>query len=329
MSKPKVVPVARAMLRPVMEAAGYPETDRAGPGLEWSKRVDPFGLSIGLASGPWNELTGGRLTVRFEVAALPLWGISFAEHLAPSGQQEWRAVARAVFDRALGVGGAGGELDAELIDIRRSMLEIELDGLAAGYLDAFGWPWFVEQDLVAWFDLITRYFADVESAVLAGAPSRLDEGDWGRRDVVDMPPPIVIAAREDIAEQLWLHGEEELAVRMLDTDDATWQRVMQVAVNPSQLRGRSSATVDFALTHAAVEVLTGGSRALARRRRRPAREVAGLWQQVGGERDRRPVHGPLSVPGDVIVDLMARSPAEADSDNGLHQRYASAVEHDR
>ncbi len=149
MSKPKVVPMARAMLRPVMEAAGYPKADRAGPGLEWSKRVDPFGLSFGLASGPWNELTGGRLTVRFDVVELPLWGISFAEHLAPSGQQEWRAVASAVFDRALGVGGAGGELDAELIDIRRSMLEIELDGLAAGYLDAFGWPWFVEQDLVA------------------------------------------------------------------------------------------------------------------------------------------------------------------------------------
>lgn len=115
------------------------------------------------------------------------------------------------------------------------------------------------------FDLITRYFADVESAVLAGAPSRLDEGDWRRRDVVDMPPPMVIAAREDIAEQLWLHGEEELSVRMLDTDDATWQRVMQVAVNPSQLRGRSSATVDFALTR------TGPSVGPARRTRGVAR----------------------------------------------------------
>ncbi|SNR59458.1 hypothetical protein [Blastococcus mobilis] len=329
MSKPKVVPMARTMLRPVMEASGYPKADRAGPGLEWSKRVGPFGLSLGLASGPWNELTGGRLTVGFEVVELPLWWVSFAEHLAPSEQQEWRAVAGAVFDRALGVGGAGGELDAELIDIRRSMLEIELEGLAAGYLDAFGWPWFVEQDLVAWFDLITRYFADVESALLAGARSRLDEGGWGRRDVVDMPPPMVVAAREDIAEQLWLHGEEELAVRMLDTDDATWQRVMQVAVDPAQLRGRSSATVDFALTHAAVEVLTGGSRALARRRRRPSREVAGLWQQVGAARDRRPARGPLSVPGDVLVDLMTRSPAEADSDNGLHQKDASVDEHDR
>jgi hypothetical protein len=328
MSKPKVVPMARAMLRPVMEASGYPKADRAGPGLEWSKRVDPFGLSFGLASGPWNELTGGRLTVRFEVIELPLWWISFAEHLAPSGQQEWRAVARAVFDRALGFGGAGGELDAELIDIRRSMLEIELDGLAAGYLDAFGWPWFVEQDLVAWFDLITRHFADVESAVLAGARSRLDEDGWGRGDAVDMPPPMVIAAREDIAEQLWLHGEEDLAVRMLDTDDATWQHVMQVAVNPAQLRGRSSATVDFALTHAAVEVLTGGSRALARSRRRPAREVAGLWQQVGEERDRRPVRGPLSVPGDVVVDLVTGSAAERLSGRGTDEQGLSE-NHDR
>lgn len=187
----------------------------------------------------------------------------------------------AVFDRALGVAGAEGELEAELIDIRRGMLETELDGLAAGYLDAFGWPWFVEQDLVEWLDLITRHFAGVESAVLAAARSRLDEGGWGPGGAADTPPPMVVAAREDIAEQLWLHGEEELAVRMLHTDDATWQRVMQVAIDPAQLRGRSSATVDFALAHAAVEVLTGGPRPLARSRRRPAREVAGLWQQVG------------------------------------------------
>ena len=320
--------MARAMLRPVMAAAGYRKADRAGPGLEWSKHVDRFGLSFGLASGPWNELTGGRLTVGFEVYELPLWWISFAEHLPPSGRQEWQSLAGAVIDRALGVGGAGGELDLELIDIRRGMLEIELDGLAAGYLDAFGWPWFLEQDLVEWFDLITRHFPDVESAVLAGARSRLDESGWGRGDAVDMPPPVVIAAREDIAEQLWLHGEEELAVRMLDTDDATWQRVMQVAIDPAQLRGRSSATVDFALAHAAVEVLTGGPRALARSRRRPAREVAGFWQQVGAARDRRPARGALSVPGDVVVDLVTGSAAERLSGRGSDEQRVSE-NHDR
>ena len=292
----KALPLARGLLRPVLEAAGYPPARRAGPGLEWQRRVDRFGLSFGVASGPWDELTGGRLTVRFEVHELPLWHVSYAEHLPPSGQREWQAVARAVFAQAL------GPLDAaDLVTLRRSTLAVELDGLAAGYLDAFGWPWFAEQDLTGWFDLISRHFRAVEAAVLAGARSRLEEGGWGSSDAAGMPPPVVIAAREDIAEQLWLRGEEELAVRMLGTDDATWRRVTEVAINPAQLRGRSSATVDLALAHAAVEVLTGTPRPLARSRPRPAREVARLWQQVGAELDGRPARGSLGVPGDVIA----------------------------
>lgn len=71
----------------------------------------------------------------------------------------------------------------------------------------------------------------------------------------------VVALPEDIAERLWRYGEDELAVRMLDSDDATWEQVIVTAA--------------------------GTSRPLARQRLRPDRQLAELWAQVGPERDQR------------------------------------------
>ncbi len=97
-----------------------------------------------------------------------------------------------------------------------------------------------------------------------------------------------MAAREDIAEDLWLYGEEGLAELMLASDDATYRRVMVTAFEPELQKERTGAVlIAESLALAAVQVLTGEPRPLARKRRRPGREVGKLWERVGRNRDKR------------------------------------------
>ncbi|SNR59485.1 hypothetical protein [Blastococcus mobilis] len=126
-------------------------------------------------------------------------------------------------------------------------------------------------------------------------------------------PPRIITSREEVAEQLWRHGEDQLALRMLDTDEATWVRVMEVAMACPQALSRSSAAmVDTCLAYGAVEVLTGAARAPAWRRRRPERGLPAFWAEVGPERDRRPADGILGVPLETVVDLTMRAADDRD-----------------
>lgn len=107
---------------------------------------------------------------------------------------------------------------------------------------------------------------------------------------------VIVASREDIAEQLWLRDEPDLARAMLDTDDATHRRVMQVAARPMTGFPFHS-QVDELLVAAAVKVLTGTRR--KPRRWRPASEelLPQFWQEVGPDRDHRSE-------GDPAADIM-------------------------
>ncbi|WP_336030033.1 hypothetical protein [Geodermatophilus sp. FMUSA9-8] len=94
-----------------------------------------------------------------------------------------------------------------------------------------------------------------------------------------------MASREDIAEQLWLRDEPELARAVLDVDDAVHRRIMVVAARPLTGGFRHS-LIDELLVAAAVRVLDG--------RRRPRRWEArsedllpDFWREVGPEQDRR------------------------------------------
>jgi Arc/MetJ family transcription regulator len=104
---------------------------------------------------------------------------------------------------------------------------------------------------------------------------------------------VIIASREDIAEQLWLRDEPDLARTMLDVDDATHRRVMEVAAKPTTGYFIHN-EIDELLVAAAVKVLTGT-------RRRPRRWRAGspdllpqFWQEVGPERDHRGHRDPIA-----------------------------------
>lgn len=109
-----------------------------------------------------------------------------------------------------------------------------------------------------------------------------------RDDVEGAVDNLIVAAREDIAEDLWLYGEEELAEAMIDSDDATYRRVMVTAFEPEQQKGRAgSLLIAESLALAAVEVLTGEPRPLARKRRRPGKALDELWRRVGQDRDKR------------------------------------------
>lgn len=198
---------------------------------------------------------------------------------------EWEALARSVFDRTLGRTEAVD--DDTLVEVRHAMLQTELDGLDAGWLDALGWPWFDEQDLASWWEFVRRHFATGEAAAMADARKRQHE-DPAADESPDMESPMVVALPEDIAEQLWRWGEDDLAVRMLDCDDATWEKVLVTAARPpAWVRERGGGTLDAALVHAAVQVLTGTARPLSRKRRRPAGQLAAFWARVGPERDLR------------------------------------------
>jgi hypothetical protein len=108
---------------------------------------------------------------------------------------------------------------------------------------------------------------------------------------------VIAASREDIAEQLWLRDETELAAAMLDTDDVTHRLVMQVAAKP-RTGGFIHNRVDELLAAAAVQVLTGGDRRKPRRwRPRSDEELATFWHQVGPERDHRD-------PQDQMADIL-------------------------
>ena len=172
MERGVVVRSARQVLGPVLRERGYAAGRRAGPGIEWTRTVDTGRFSFGLAAGPWDELFGSRLSVKFGGEVLDRVYVTFLEHLPPSTHPEWQAVTRSVFDRAL---GRGTVVPDDLVEARRAVLQVELDGLEAGYLDAFGWPWFDEQDLTGWWDFIARHLAAGEAAAMADARERQDE----------------------------------------------------------------------------------------------------------------------------------------------------------
>lgn len=103
---------------------------------------------------------------------------------------------------------------------------------------------------------------------------------------------MILAAREFIAEQLWLRDEPDLARAMLDADDATHRRILELAAEPgtgSWLHSR----VDELLVTAAIEVLSGERRRPRRWRARPEEHLDRFWQEVGPERDRRDDDDPL------------------------------------
>jgi hypothetical protein len=106
-------------------------------------------------------------------------------------------------------------------------------------------------------------------------------------------PDVIVASREDIAEQLWLREERELARTMLDADDDTHRRVMEVAARPSLGRLIHN-QVDQLLVSAAIEVLSGERRKPRRWRARSEGELPQFWQEVGPERDRREQQDPLA-----------------------------------
>ncbi|MCZ2849323.1 hypothetical protein [Modestobacter sp. VKM Ac-2978] len=97
---------------------------------------------------------------------------------------------------------------------------------------------------------------------------------------------MIVATREDIAEQLWLRDEQELAVAMLDCDAATHRRVMErsTAWRWSSLRHD---TIDELLVAGAVEVLDGKRNKPRRWQPRSEDTLAAFWDLVGPERDRR------------------------------------------
>jgi hypothetical protein len=104
---------------------------------------------------------------------------------------------------------------------------------------------------------------------------------------------VIVASREDIAEQLWLRDEPDLARAMLDTDDVTHRRIMQVAAKPMTGFPFHS-QVDELLVAAAVKVLTGTRR--KPRRWRPASEdlLPQFWLEVGREGDHRGERDPVA-----------------------------------
>ncbi len=104
---------------------------------------------------------------------------------------------------------------------------------------------------------------------------------------------MIVASREDIAEQLWLREEYELARTMLDADGETHRRVMEVAARPT-LGPLIHNQVDQLLVSAAIEVLTGERRKPRRWRAQSEDELPQFWQEVGPERDHRDRQDPLA-----------------------------------
>ncbi len=96
----------------------------------------------------------------------------------------------------------------------------------------------------------------------------------------------VIQSKAMIAEDLWRYGEDALAFLMLDADAQTYGHVMSASGAPALLENdpRQSWSISEMVSLAAVEVLTGSPRALARKRRRPEASLAEFWDKVGRPR---------------------------------------------
>ncbi|SNR95033.1 hypothetical protein [Blastococcus mobilis] len=82
----------------------------------------------------------------------------------------------------------------ELVESRSVSLGDVISGVSADYLEAFGWPWFHEQDATEWIAFIGRHFAMAEAAAMAGA--------WERRHEIEellsageTAPPMIVASR--------------------------------------------------------------------------------------------------------------------------------------
>lgn len=169
--------LAREIVGPSLTEHGYAAARRSGPGVEWDKSRETGRFSFGIHAGPWDELTGGKLQVDFGGDVLDLVYSAFLQYLPESAHREWEALVKSIYDRALGHGDAVGDVDEDMIETRRLLLQQELDGLKAGYLDAFGWPWFDDQDLLSLYRFITAHFPAAEKAAMADADARQAEED--------------------------------------------------------------------------------------------------------------------------------------------------------
>lgn len=134
--------------------------------------------------------------------------------------------------------------------------------------------------------------APVVLAALHDGPA-LASSSWSRRPrsrpaaaSVRAVASALVQGRESFAEDLWRYGEDALAAQILDTDDDTYRRVMRAAGDPAVLHAdaRQAWQVSEMAALGAVQVLTGASRHLKRRRRRPQQAVAESWRSVGRDR---------------------------------------------
>src|SRR6476661_7368351 len=108
--------------------------------------------------------------------------------------------------------------------------------------------------------------------------------DLGGQPWMCNPQRMIAASREDIAEQLWLRDEPEMARAMLDADDPTYRRVMQLAAEPGTgFFGHDR--VDELLVTAALAVLGGSRRRPRRWRALPQDRLPQFWEEVGEGRD--------------------------------------------
>ncbi len=105
---------------------------------------------------------------------------------------------------------------------------------------------------------------------------------------------MIVSPREEIAEDLWCYGEPELAVAMLDVDQATHHRIMELAASPKNGGLFRSSRIDALLAAAAVDVLTNGQRRKPKRRKRLREsEIQAFWSHVGRDRDTRDPEDPV------------------------------------
>lgn len=167
--------VARETVEPVLREHGYSAGRRSGPGVEWERQAETGRFSFHIASSPWDEISGGKVQVDFGGDVLDLFYSAFLHYLPESAQGEWQVLVESIYERALRRGDAADGVDDDLVETRRLLLQQELDGLAAGCMDAFGWPWFDGQGLLSLYRFIAQHFARAEKAALADAHARLDE----------------------------------------------------------------------------------------------------------------------------------------------------------
>lgn len=309
-----ILRVAQRALGPTLKERGY---RRSTASASWQRQteVGQLGFSLhGMSSG-WTVEFGSRFSFRFECEpGLRYGGMNVFSLLPGPRQQDWLAQTARVLERALQPDPDDPDLDDETLqaraDLKRELLAEDLP-----YLDSIGWPWFTLLDVHEWLALVRRDLAAAEQAAVhrirtdpVPPPVWYEGADVDEPDPDDpFSGPLIIAAREDIAEQLWRYGEDELAIAMLDADDDGWHRVMGVAgQGPRALAQASNVMIDTSLAQAAVQVLTGTDRPLRRRRRRPQTGLAGWWQRVGPERDRRDPDSPFGLPVEEIVDLTLR-----------------------